>query len=198
MRPPVHMPLPAITLIASRISSSRAESACRAGARASRRIIRACPAAGLHYTMYERYTFAMARPASFRLPEELLRRINDEAAERHTSVTALVAALLDEGLKTRRFPGIVHRDGPTGRRAGVVGGPDVWEIVTALKQGRGKGEQRLRRLADELGLPLQHLRTALAFYAEFPDEIDERIAINERTARRLEQAVERRERLLSA
>jgi hypothetical protein len=139
----------------------------------------------------------MARPASFRLPEGLLKRIDDEAAERHTSATALVTALLDEGLKTRRFPGIVYRDGPTGRRAGVISGPDVWEIVNAVRQGRGKGEQRLRRLADETGLPLQHLRIALAFYAEFPDEIDERIANNERIARRLELAAERRERLLS-
>ncbi|MBN1610787.1 MAG: hypothetical protein JW940_29420 [Polyangiaceae bacterium] len=140
----------------------------------------------------------MARPASFRLPEELLKRINDEAAERRTSVTAFVAALLDEGLKTRRFPGIVYRDGPTGRRAGVSGGPDVWEIVNAVKRSRETGEQRLRKLAGELGLPMHQLRNALAFYAEFPGEVDERIAVNERTARRLEQAVERRERLLSA
>jgi hypothetical protein len=26
-------------------------------------------------------------------------------------------------------PGIVCRDGPAGRRPGVVGGPDVWEVI---------------------------------------------------------------------
>lgn len=139
----------------------------------------------------------MPRPASFRLPEQLLDRIDQEAKERRVSVTALVATLLDEGLKTRRFPGIVYRDGPTGRRAGVVGGPDVWEIASAVGNASGKGERRVRRVADELGLPLQRLRLALDFYAAFPDEIDERIAANELVMRRQRHAVERRERLLS-
>ena len=30
-------------------------------------------------------------------------------------------------------PGIVFRDGPTRRRAAVAGGPDVWEIIRAVK-----------------------------------------------------------------
>jgi hypothetical protein len=139
----------------------------------------------------------MSRPASFRLPEELLQRIDEEAAERQTSVTALVSMLLDEGLKTRRFPGIVYRDGPTGRRAGLLGGPDLWELIVALQAMPGRGEQRLRRLASELGLHASQVHAALDFYAEYPGEIDERIAANERAAKRLRISVQRRERLLS-
>ena len=41
--------------------------------------------------------------------------------------------LIDEGLQIEEFPGIVFRSGPAGRRAGVAGGPDVWEIVRDLK-----------------------------------------------------------------
>jgi hypothetical protein len=55
----------------------------------------------------------------------------------------------------------------------------------------------VRRLADDLGLPVQRLRIALDFYAEFPEEIDKRIAANDRAARRLKQAVRRREHLLA-
>ena len=139
----------------------------------------------------------MARPASFRLPEELLERIDAEASDRQTSVTALVSMLLDEGLKTRRFPGIVYREGPAGRRAGVVGGPDVWELVSAIQSTPGRGEQRLKRLADTFALPLHQVRLALDFYAAHPAEIDERIAANERAATRLRKAIEHRERLLS-
>lgn len=139
----------------------------------------------------------MARPASFRLPDELLERIDHEAAERNVSVTALVAMLLDEGLKTRQFPGIAYRDGPTGRRAGVVGGPDVWEIVRALQQTAGKGERRLRRAAAELELPVHQVRLAVDFYATYPAEVDERIAIDERVAHTLRRTVQSRERLLS-
>jgi hypothetical protein len=139
----------------------------------------------------------MSRPASFRLPEELLNRIDDEAAERQTSTTALVAVLLDEGLKTRRFPGVAYRDGPSGRRAGVVGGPDVWEIVAAVQNTSGRGEQRLRRVAAERQLPVSQIRLALDFYGAHPEEIDERIAAHERSARRLRKQIQRREQLLS-
>jgi hypothetical protein len=131
------------------------------------------------------------------LPEDLIERIDEEASERGTTVTALVATLLDEGLKIRRFPGIIYRDGPAGRRAAVLGGPDVWEIIRALKTAPGRGEQRLRRLGAELGLPRPIVAAALEFYTAFPEEIDARIAADERAARRIRKMVERRERLLA-
>ena len=56
------------------------------------------------------------------------------------SITQLVSSLLDEGLKTRRFPGVVYRSGPVGRRAALVGGPDVWEVVRDLRR-RGRAEE---------------------------------------------------------
>lgn len=139
----------------------------------------------------------MRRAASFRLPEALLERIEREAGALHAPVTVLVTTLLDEGLKTRRFPGIVFRDGPTGRRAGLVGGPDVWEVIDAIRRAPGKGERRLRRVADDLGIDRQRLHLAVDFYAAHPREIDARIADNERAMRRLQKLVEQRERLLS-
>src|SRR5258708_1732235 len=93
--------------------------------------------------------FGMTRPTSFRLTDDLLERLDAEAAATGTSMSALVVSVLDEGLKTRRFPGIVYRDGPTGRRAGLVGGPDVWEVVRAVRGAPGKGDQRVRRVAEE-------------------------------------------------
>lgn len=140
----------------------------------------------------------MAHPTSFRLPEELLSRIEAQAASEGRSVSGLVSSLLDEGVKTRRFPGIVYRDGPTGRRAGVVGGPDVWEIVRAVKEARGSGENRIERTADRIGLPHTVVRLAVDFYVAFPQEIDERIAADERAAERVRESIARRERLLSS
>lgn len=138
----------------------------------------------------------MARPTSFRLPSDLLGRLEEEAATTGSTVTALVTSVLDEGLKTRHFPGIVYRDGPAGRRAGVVGGPDVWEVVRATK-GSGDDSDHLRRIADELGLPLARLTLAIDFYVAFPDEVDERIAADGRAAARLRELIERRDRLMS-
>ncbi len=139
----------------------------------------------------------MAHPTSFRLPVDLLTRLEQEAATTGSTVTALVSRLLDEGLKTRRFAGIVYRDGPAGRRAGLVHGPDVWELVRAVKHGEGEGEQRLRLVADELGIPLPQLRLAADFYVAYPEEIDDRIADDERAASQVHDLIARRDRLMS-
>jgi hypothetical protein len=133
---------------------------------------------------------------SFRLDRGLLDRIEVEAKTHAVSMTTLVASLLDEGLKTRRFPGIVYRDGPAGRRAGVVGGPDVWEIIRALKVMGGSANRRVQRLAGEIDLDPGLIRAAVDFYAAFPEEIDERIALDEQAARRVEDMVASRQKLL--
>jgi hypothetical protein len=140
----------------------------------------------------------MARPTSFRLPDDLLERLDEEAAASGTSVTALVTSLLDEGMKTHRFPGIVYRDGPTGRRAALVGGPDVWEIVRAVAQAKGRGEARLLAVAKAHDVPLARARLAVEFYAAFPGEVDERIEADERAAQRIREEITRREQLLSS
>lgn len=140
----------------------------------------------------------MARPTSFRLPDDLLERLEEEATSSGTSVTALVTSLLDEGIKTHRFPGIVYRDGPTGRRAALVGGPDVWEIVRAVSEAKGRGETRLRAVANAHDLSLARTRLAVEFYAAFPNEINERIEADERAAERIREAITRREQLLSS
>lgn len=139
----------------------------------------------------------MPRPTSFRLSEELLERVDAEAAATGTSATALVSSLLDEGLKARRFPGVVYRNGPTGRRAALVSGPDVWEIVRAVRQTAGKGEPRLTRVAAETGLGLDQVRLAVNFYSAYPDEIDVRIAADEAAADQIRIMIDRRDQLLS-
>jgi hypothetical protein len=144
------------------------------------------------------YNVDVARPTSFRLPEDLLERLDEEASSSGTSSTTLVASLLDEGLKTRRFPGIVYRDGPTGRRAALVGGPDVWEVIRALKQTPGKDERRVKTLADDLGLSPARIRLAIDFYGAHPGEVDDRIAADDLAAEQLRERVDRRERLLSS
>lgn len=140
----------------------------------------------------------MSRPTSFRLPDELLTRLEQEASSKGTSVSSLVSSVLDEGLKTRRFPGIVYRDGPTGRRAGLLGGPDVWEVVRVLKAASGGAEARVRTVSEERGLPVAQVRLAIDFYGEHAEEVDARIAQDEQAAERVRRVVERRERLLSA
>lgn len=137
----------------------------------------------------------MGRPTSFRFSDDLQRRLDQEAAGAGMSVTALVTTLLDEGLKVRRFPGVVFRDGPAGRRAGLVGGPDVWEVVRDVRTAGGRGEARIRRVAAQTGLAEARVRLAVDYYTAFPDEVDARLEADERAATNLREAVARRERL---
>jgi len=139
----------------------------------------------------------MPRPTSFRLSEDLLARLDEEAVSSNSSVSGLVTSLLDEGLKTRRFPGIVFRDGPTGRRAALADGPDVWEVVRALQLTPGKGEKLVTKLADKAGLSARQIRLSVDYYSVFSEEIDERIAEDERSAERLRGRVQRRDRLVA-
>ena len=138
------------------------------------------------------------RPTSFRLEDELLERLEAESSAGAVSVTSLVSSLLDEGLKTRRFPGIVYRSGPTGRRASLVGGPDVWEVIRDLRSWPGRGAARLDGLAQELGVPADLVKLATDFYCAFPEEVDARIAADQRAAEQVRLHARRREALLSS
>jgi hypothetical protein len=53
---------------------------------------------------------------------------------------------------------VIYRDGPTGRRAGLAGGPDIWEIVRAVTEACGRGAEhreadRIRQLIDRRERP---------------------------------------------
>jgi len=93
--------------------------------------------------------------------------------------------LIDEGIRLREFPGIVFRSGPTGRRAALADGPDVWEIVRGLKQARsGKGDP-VELLMASSDLREEQIRLAADYYSAYPDEIDARIREDEEAATRL-------------
>lgn len=85
-------------------------------------------------------------------------------------------------------PGIVFRDGPAGRRAGLAAGPDVWELVRFIRGLRSRGAAAIREAAEHLNLAPAQVETALRYYADFPDEIDERIRLDEEEAERAEAA----------
>jgi hypothetical protein len=99
-------------------------------------------------------------------------------------------------MRLDNHPGILFRTGPAGRRAVVAGGPDVWEVIVAARSAPERGEARVKALAERTGVPPDKIRIALRYYAEYPDEVDSHIALVEEEAARLEQALERAQRLL--
>lgn len=113
------------------------------------------------------------------------------------SQTELVVSLLDEGLNTRGFPGIVYRDGPTGRRAALAVGPDVWEVISTVQYVEGSGDRKVSRLRRCSTYTSAGFGLAISFYAADPAEVDERIAANQAAMERAPEMAERREQLLA-
>lgn len=75
-------------------------------------------------------------------------------------------------------PLIRFADGPSGRRARLVGGPDVWEVVAVARDNNGDLAETAAYLEIALGL----VQAAASYYATYSREVDERIDRNRREA----------------
>src|SRR5437773_4755202 len=85
------------------------------------------------------------------------------AANPGMSLSSAANRLVDEALRMSEHPGIMFRPGPTGRRAALASGPDVWEVVRAVKSARTaeaelSDDDLLALVADNTGTRLQLVR----------------------------------------
>lgn len=136
-------------------------------------------------------------PLSIRFDQLLLERLRRRASAQETTPSGLAQRLVDEGLRSQEHPGIVFRDGPSGRRAGLAAGPDVWEVVAALRYSSARGQDAVTETAGEMGLSVRQVQTALDYYGSYPTEVDEQVAENERAAEEAYAAWQARQRLLA-
>jgi hypothetical protein len=140
----------------------------------------------------------MARSTtSVRLADDLRRQLAAAAAEEGGTVTELIERFVREGLACAKHPGIVFKPGPTGRRAALAGGPDVWEIVSALRHTSGTEAQKVASLARELGIHERQVVIALSYAAAHRDEVDDRVAANDRALEEAERVSTERQRLMA-
>ncbi|MDQ6840564.1 MAG: CopG family transcriptional regulator [Actinomycetota bacterium] len=140
----------------------------------------------------------MAHPVSVRFHDpRVADQLKAEAIARRASTSSLAEELIDEGLRTRRHPLASFRDGPAGRRAHLIGGPDVWEVVEGLVGGDVPPAERISRAVEVFGLPRQLVEAALAYYAEFTEEIDDQVDANRRAAEEAEAQWRRQQDLLA-
>jgi hypothetical protein len=116
---------------------------------------------------------------SVRMNRQTAARIRARAEARGERLSDALRRYAEEGDRAESHPGIVFRPGPSGRRAALAGGPDVWEICFAARQFGG-GRQAVERLAEDLSLTPDRVAVALRYEAEFPEEIKARIELHER------------------
>ena len=133
---------------------------------------------------------------AIRIESDTLRALRARSAQSGEPLVRLAQRYIDEGMRLEVHPGIAFREGPAGRRSVVVGGPDVWEVIVAARSAAERGEQLIDALAERIGVAPAKIRTAIRYYAEYPDDVDRFIALTEEEADRLERTLERERRIL--
>jgi hypothetical protein len=134
---------------------------------------------------------------SIRLDDELRGQLTTQAAAEATTVTELIERLVRQGLASAAHPGIVFKPGPAGRRAALAGGPDVWEILAALRHTSGSESERVTVLAEQFGIHERQVVIALNYAAAHREEIDARVAANDRALAQAESVAGELQRLLA-
>ena len=150
------------------------------------------------------YDVVMPTPRSIRFDADTLEALAAFAA-RHAglSISSAAALLVEEGLRMDAHPGVVFQEGPTGRRATLVGGPDVWEIVRALRDARSadpsvSASEIVDIVCENSVLDRAQVQVALDYYGVHPDEVDAHVSAADTAERDLERTLEQTRRLLGS
>lgn len=119
---------------------------------------------------------ARGQPFSVRLDEETERYVVAETLRTNRSKSAVVEALTEEAVRTRRFPGIAFRGDDASRRPWIIAaGLDVWEVCQMIEDYESS-----ESLLEETHLSAAQLRLAKAYRRSYPAEIEQAIAENRR------------------
>lgn len=134
---------------------------------------------------------------SIRIKDEPVHQRLKASAHRHeVGISTLAERLIDEGLRMEAHPMVAFRDGPGGRRPVLVGGPEVSDVIGALVGGDVTVGQRRSRAAELLVITEEKVDAALAYYADYTDEIDGLVADRARLADDAEASWRRQRELL--
>ena len=122
-------------------------------------------------------TVDMSVNVSVRLDDRLAERLRLRARAAGESLSDRLRRYAEEGARRDEHPMITFRDGPTGRRAGLIGGPDVWEVAMWLDE-LGSAKDPAADLAADGAVSRPQIDAVLAYRAAYPDEIQARIELH--------------------
>ena len=131
----------------------------------------------------------MTTPLSIRFTPSLLARLRQRARTMTgASAAGLAQRLIDEGLRMADHPGVIFKDGPSGRRAALAYGPDVWEVIKFLREIDERGPAAIDAATEVFAVDTSRIATAISYYGDYADEIDVEIAEADEASARAEQA----------
>jgi uncharacterized protein (DUF433 family) len=103
-------------------------------------------------------------------------RLGERARRAQLPERTLAQRYIEEGLRHDAHPLIQFLDGPSGRRASLIGrGLDVWEVIATVADNDGSTKEA----AAYLEIPVGLVEAAVSYYGEYHEEIDEEIALND-------------------
>jgi len=107
------------------------------------------------------------------------------------SRNALADRLLNEAIKTQTHPLIRFEPGALGRRRALVVGTRlyVYQVISTLRGNNGDSDQT----AEDFGLAPRLVQAALAYYADFTEEVDQDAAVAARLEREERERWERQQ-----
>jgi hypothetical protein len=114
---------------------------------------------------------------SVRLDDRLAERVRLRARAAGETLSDRLRRYAEEGARRDEHPMITFRDGPTGRRAGLMGGPDVWEVAMWIDELSADDDPAGELAADGV-ITRARIDAALAYRAAYPDEIKARIDLH--------------------
>lgn len=117
----------------------------------------------------------MSQVVTMRLPDrtaEVVRRI---AQRERRSLSDVSAWMIEEWVRENSFTHIEFRSFQGERQACIQGRLQVWQAIQVAKAYA----MDLQKSAVHLGLEPEQLQAAFHYYEAYPEEIDQRIAINE-------------------
>ncbi len=123
------------------------------------------------------YDDTMSENVSVRLDDTLAQRLRVRARAAGETLSDRLRRYAEEGVRRDEHPLITFRDGPTGRRAGLVGGPDVWEVSMWVDDLAGEPDP-VAALVDDSTMTRAQIETALRYQTAYPDEIAARIELH--------------------
>jgi hypothetical protein len=118
----------------------------------------------------------MVAPTNVRFPDAVDQRLADYARQTGAKKSTVVVSAVREWLRMQAHPGVIFVATVTGeRRAALSAGPQVWTVAEAWLQ-HDKDDRTAAHVADALGLSDADVETALAYWADYKDEIDDLIS----------------------
>jgi len=123
---------------------------------------------------YDEY---MSVNVSVRLDDSLAERLRLRARAAGETLSDRLRRYAEEGTRRDEHPLITFRDGPTGRRAGLIGGPDIWEVGMWVEELAAEGDAVAELVAESV-LTRPQVEAALRYRATYPDEITARIELH--------------------